>query len=35
MMRQDPALAFLARCGPPASSAVQAELNDDDDGDMK
>lgn len=31
-MRQDPALCFLQRCGPPDSKAVAAEMNDDADG---
>merc|ERR1711894_489044 len=30
-MRQDPALCFLERCGPPDSAALAAEMKDDDD----
>jgi len=29
LMRQDPCLCFLARCGPPDGKAVLAEQNDD------
>ena len=28
MMRNDPCLSFLARCGPPDPAAVARELND-------
>ncbi|KAJ8302947.1 hypothetical protein KUTeg_019343 [Tegillarca granosa] len=31
LMRQDPALVFLERCGPPDSAALAAEMKDDDD----
>ncbi|XP_056009130.1 chromodomain-helicase-DNA-binding protein 8-like isoform X4 [Ostrea edulis] len=34
MMRQDPALIFLSKCGPPDGAALAAEQNDDDDDDM-
>lgn len=34
-MRQDPALIFLARCGPPDQSAIAAEMNDDGDETLK
>lgn len=30
MMRQDPALVFLGKCGPPDGAALAAEQNDDD-----
>lgn len=29
LMRQDPALCFLERCGPPDSAALAAEMKDD------
>ena len=31
LMRQDPALCFLGRCGPPDGAALLAEINADDD----
>lgn len=34
MMRQDPALVFLGKCGPPDGAALAAEQNDDDDDDL-
>ncbi|XP_061162484.1 chromodomain-helicase-DNA-binding protein 8-like [Saccostrea echinata] len=34
MMRQDPALIFLGKCGPPDGAALAAEQNDDDDDDL-
>ncbi|KAK3086718.1 hypothetical protein FSP39_022463 [Pinctada imbricata] len=34
MMRQDPALCFLSRCGPPDGAALAAEQNDDDGDDL-
>ena len=30
MMRSDPKLCFLARCGPPSGAALAAEQNDED-----
>ncbi len=35
MMRQDPALVFLSRCGPPDQSTLAAEMNDEADETLK
>jgi chromodomain-helicase-DNA-binding protein 7 len=34
LMRQDPMLVFLERCGPPDNAALAAEMKDDDDNEV-